>query len=66
MKHEEVHAFTFTPVLFGVGPMNFKEEGEEMGIENVANVGSDIKAMIAWLSASVSSSASGATPDFTF
>lgn len=66
IKANEKNAFSFTTILFGVGNQaNFEKAQLEMGIENLAKVGTtgaEIKKMITFISSSVSKSASGNNP----
>ena len=67
----EANAFSFTTIMFGVGPERyFKEAKEDMGFQHLAvvgNTGKEIKKMISFISSSISKSSSGANPaDVTF
>jgi uncharacterized protein YegL len=66
IKDNEVNAFSFTTILFGVGTQaHFENAQIEMGIEHLAKVGDtgkEIKKMISFISSSISKSASGNNP----
>lgn len=64
----EMNAFSFTVILFGVGnEADFDKAREDMGIDKnlmakVGTTGAEIRKMISFISSSVSSSANGNTP----
>lgn len=67
----EANAFSFTTILFGVGPQSyFQSAKDQMGFQHMAvvgNTGKEIKKMISFISSSISKSSSGANPaDVTF
>jgi uncharacterized protein YegL len=62
----ESNAFSFTTIMFGVGPeAYFKKAKEDMGFQHLAvvgNTGKEIKKMISFISSSISKSSSGTNP----
>lgn len=66
----ESNAFSFTTILFGVGPVQyFQSAKDQMGFQHMAvvgNTGKEIKKMISFISSSISKSSSGANPIGTF
>jgi len=67
IQADELSAFSFTSILFGVGNQaNFEQAKNDMGIEHLAKIGTsgdEIKKMIGFISQSISSVSAG-QPNF--